>query len=210
MNKPLRIKIIFCLLAAIEAIFCFTPLGSIPMPLGMVATLSCIPVIITSLTLGPGYGGVMGFLFGIFSFLVWTITPPNPAFAFVWTPFYNFGGMHGNFFSLVICFVPRILSGVFPSLIYRRFKREDKSKDTIRVISSVIGSLTNTILVLAGIFIFFGSQYESIYNGQPDVTKTTILALIGATILSNGIPECIVCAIVCPIIVRILKLKDTK
>ncbi|MCQ2609446.1 MAG: ECF transporter S component [Lachnospiraceae bacterium] len=205
-KKSLKIKIIFSLLAGIELVFCFTPLGSIPLGV-MVATLSCVPVIITSLVLGPMYGGMMGFLFGFFSFIVWTFMPPNPAFAFIWTPFYNLAGMHGNAFSLIICFIPRIFTGILPSLIYRKFKKEDmKQKTTVAVIASVIGSLTNTLLVLLGIWLFFGRSYEAIYIEQTGV-KTTILALIGITVLTNGIPECIVCGVVCPIITKVLKLK---
>ena len=208
MKKNLRKKIIFCLLASIEALFCFTPLGSIPIGF-MVATLSCVPVIITSIILGPYYGGLMGFLFGLFSFMVWTFMPPNPAFAFVWTPFYNFVGLH-SYLSIIVCFVPRILSGIVPSIVYRKWKGDNiKRKTFVMSIASIIGSLCNTLLVLGFIWLFFGKQYEQIYNATPGVVQTTILALIGTTILTNGIPECIVAAIVCPIVSKVLKIKGS-
>ena len=77
----------FSLLLAIEAIVCFTPLGSLPALGPIVATLSHIPVIITAVLLGTKAGAGMGFFFGLFSFLVWSFAPPSPAIAFVFTPF---------------------------------------------------------------------------------------------------------------------------
>ncbi|OQA89420.1 MAG: hypothetical protein BWY26_01705 [Elusimicrobia bacterium ADurb.Bin231] len=86
----------FSLLLAIEAIVCFTPLGSLPALGPIVATLSHIPVILTAVLLGTAAGAAMGFMFGLFSFIVWTFTPPSPIIAFVFTPFYSLGEMNGN------------------------------------------------------------------------------------------------------------------
>ena len=51
----------FGILLALEAIVCFTPLGSLPAIGPIVATLSHIPVIITAIVLGTGAGAAMGF-----------------------------------------------------------------------------------------------------------------------------------------------------
>jgi uncharacterized membrane protein len=101
----------FALLLALEAIVCFTPLGSLPAVGPIVATLMLIPVILTAVLLGTAAGTAMGFFAGLFSFLVWTFSPPSPIVAFVFTPFYALGDLRGNIWSLVICFVPRILVG---------------------------------------------------------------------------------------------------
>jgi uncharacterized membrane protein len=76
----------FSVLLAIEAVVCFTPLGSLPAIGPIVATLSHIPVIVTAILLGTAAGAGMGFFFGLFSFLVWTFAPPSPVVAFVFTP----------------------------------------------------------------------------------------------------------------------------
>jgi uncharacterized membrane protein len=117
-----------------------------------------VPVVITAILLGTKAGTLMGFFAGLFSFLVWTFMPPadSVAFAFVFTPFAE----PGNFFSLVICFVPRILTGTFAGLSHKAFKKLFAGKKYLDVlqygISAVIGSLTNTVLVLVGIMVFFG------------------------------------------------------
>ena len=111
MRFDIKQKILLCILISIEAIFCFTPLGSIPIG-PIVATLSMIPVIITTLVFGIKLGVIMGGMFGLFSFLVWTFIPPNPAIAFLFTPFYTTLSYRGNFGSVIICFIPRILIGI--------------------------------------------------------------------------------------------------
>ena len=186
-----RKKIIFCSLIAIEMIVCFTPLGSIPIG-PIVATISMLPVIITTLTLGLVEGSIMGFLFGLFSFIVWTFFTPNPAFAFIFTPFYSSAGFSGNFWSLVVCFVPRILIALFTYASYNIFHKLMNNKLAM-VFSSIIGSFTNTLLVMLFIGLFFGKQYETLMSNS-------ILTIIITTIVVNGIPEAIVSAIICPIV----------
>ena len=82
------------LFAAIIVVMSSVPfLGYIP--LGIIrATTIHIPVIIGSLLLGPRAGAVLGFVFGLTSFLSNTFTPN--ATSFVFTPFYSLGDAHGS------------------------------------------------------------------------------------------------------------------
>ncbi len=180
----------FSLLLAIEAIVCFTPLGSLPIG-PLVATLSAIPVIMTTVLLGTKSGTLMGFFFGLFSFIVWTFMPPNPVTAFVFTPFYSFGDFKGSFWSIVICFVPRILIGTVTGLIINGLSKlmgEKKSKAKFGIICTVagiLGSLTNTLLVLGGIYLFFGREYAA----ANQMSYELLLGAIGTVILTNGLLE---------------------
>ncbi len=184
----------FSMLLAIEALVCFTPLGSLPAVGPVVATLSHIPVIIAAILLGTGAGTAMGFFFGLFSFLVWTFTPPSPIVAFVFTPFYSFGEMTGSIWSLVICFVPRILIGLSAGLLYqaftKAFSRFDKSKVLTYALTGFLSSLVNTLLVLGGIYVFFGGAYAQAIGSS----YSLLLGVVGLAILTNGIPEAVVAA----------------
>ena len=80
-----------------------------------------IPVILGSILLGWKKGAALGGLFGLTSLLVNTFTP-NPT-SFVFSPFYSLGEIGGNGWSLVICFVPRILVGVAPYFVYKGMKK---------------------------------------------------------------------------------------
>ena len=203
--KNLKLTLKVCFLVAIEAIFCFTPLGSIPIG-PIVATLAMIPVIIASLTFGKKIGMLMGFIMAIFSFIVWTfIMPANPS-AFLFTPFSEFAGYKGNFFSIIICFVPRILTGLVPALVMEGVGASTASPKSVgasyaspkQLLAAALGSLTNTILVMLFIFLFFRNQYETLV-GQ------NILTVIGLTILTNGVPEAIIASIVCPAVSNAIK-----
>ena len=182
----------FSMLLAIEAIVCFTPLGSLPAFGPIVATLSAVPVIITAILLGPGAGAAMGGFFGLFSFLVWTFAPPSPITAFVFTPLYSFGEVHGNFWSLVICFVPRILIGLTAGLCFRGFVRkagDEKEPGMLAyAVSGFAGSMVNTLLVLGGIYIFFGKSYAQ----AAGLAYEVLLGVIGLSVLTSGIPEAII------------------
>jgi len=192
------------LLTAIEAVFCFTPLGSLPALGPIVATLMMIPVIVTAILLGTKAGTLMGFIAGFFSFLVWTFTPPSPLVAFVFTPFYQLGAFSGNLGSLLICFVPRILAGTLTGLVYRGLSKSMPTRNVLCFsISAVVGSLTNTFGVLGGIGLIFGDQYA-------EVLGAALLLLVSTTILTSGIPEAIVCAIVSSAVCKPLKMLFAK
>ena len=171
------------ILLAIEAIVCFTPLGSLPAIGQVVATLSHVPVILTAILLGPGAGSLMGFSFGLFSCIVWTFTPPSPI-AFAFTPFHSLGAIHGNFWSLVICFVPRILIGLVAGLVFRLLSKWNEY--AAAGIAGLLGTLTNTLLVLGGIWLFFGKEFAAVN----EIAYSAILTIfVVPTILLSGLPE---------------------
>lgn len=197
MNLKTTLKV--CFIVAIELIFCFTPLGTIPIG-PIAATLSMVPVVISSLTFGKKIGMFMGGVFGLCSFIYWTFIMPAFPTAFLFTPFSEAAMYKGNVGSLVICFLPRIFAGLTPIVVSNAISVNKSSDNNIKgdIIGSAIGSMTNTVLVLILIFLFFGSEYSTIVGKN-------ILTILGMTVITNGIPEAIICAIVCPIVVRVLK-----
>ena len=199
---------------AVEAIFCFTPLGSIPIG-PLVATLAMIPVCITGVLMGVGAGTAMGFIAGLFSFIVWTFMPPS-FMAIAFTPFYKielgsvtFGG---NWWSLVICFVPRILVGTVSALVYKAIAGRTE-KNAIRItgaaVAGIAGSVVNTVGVLGGIALFMNKEFSAIY-AMNEFGATTIAVVISTTILTNAIPEAVISGIVTPAAVPVKKLINGK
>lgn len=177
------------ILTAIELLVCFTPLGSLPIG-PIVATLSHIPVILTGVTLGAGAGAYMGAVFGLSSFIVNTMTPTVTSFVF--TPFYSLGEISGNGWSLVLCFVPRILLGVAAGLLFRVISAHDKHRIAAYAVSAVAASLLHTVLVLGGLYVFFGRAYAQAVGQAYDA----LLGLIGTVVLTNGVPEAVIAAVV--------------
>lgn len=190
------------LFAALIIIMAFTPfLGYIPLGFTR-ATIIHIPVIIGSILLGPKKGAVFGGIFGLTSFINNTMNPTVTSFVF--TPFYSLGEMQGGIGSIIICFLPRILVGVVPYFVFRGLYKEIKSKSSGMVVSlgiaGLVGSLTNTLLVMNLIFVFFRDAYAAA-NG---VAANAVYGFILSVIAMNGIPEAIVAAVIVAIVGRTL------
>ncbi|MDO5409067.1 MAG: ECF transporter S component [Lachnospiraceae bacterium] len=166
------------------------------------ATTLHIPVIIGAVLLGARSGAFLGFIFGSTSCIQATFQPNLTSFCF--SPFYSVGELHGNFWSLVVCFVPRILIGVIAYFVFaglmKVLKGKRKVKETIALpIAGIAGSMTNTILVMGGIYVFFGEQYASVLEIGGVLYKAILAVVVG-----NGIPEAIVCAILVTMIGKAL------
>lgn len=177
------------LFVAIIFIMALTPLGYIP--LGVIrATIIQIPVIIGALFCGYKKGAFLGFVFGFTSCLTGTITPTLTSFLFSPIIAATQIGPMGAAYSTLICFVPRIATGVFPVFLYRRLGGICKSANVRLSIAGAAGSLTNTILVMSGIVLFYREAYAQVMG----VSAYAVLGLIATTICINGVIEAILSA----------------
>ena len=203
-NRKTRIQklTLAAFFVAIEILMAITPIGFIPVGAINITTMH-LPVILSGIVLGPAYGALTGFVFGLTSMLKNTFTPNITSFCF--SPFITVGGVHGNFASLLIVFVPRILLGALSFYIYRalrRIKKASGEKTFSRVAASAISAgantLIHTLLVMGSIWIFFGNAYAN-------AAGITVGAVILTVLTSNGILEIILACIVIPALVRALK-----
>lgn len=195
--------VLTALFSAIIIIMAFVPyLGYINLVV-IKATLIHVPVIIGSIMLGPKKGGFLGVVFGCTSLINNTFNPSLLSFAF--SPFYSIGEIGGNFWSLVICFVPRILVGVVPYFVYqgiRKLCKEKKGSDWLALpVAGIIGAFTNTLLVMNLIYFCFSEEFAAAKQIALDTVYAAILAIIAA----NGIPEAIVAAVLTTAVCKALK-----
>ena len=194
---------------AIEILMAITPIGYIPVG-AINITMMHLPVILAGMILGPAYGGLMGFVFGMTSMLKNTFTPNITSFCF--SPFITVGGVHGNFASLFIAFVPRIALGVLSFYIYVFLRRAlkageseeelNKKNNRYRIVASAVSAGVNTLIhtlfVMGSIWLFFGQAYAN-------AAGIGVGAVILTVLTSNGILEIILASIVVPALVRALK-----
>lgn len=188
------------ILIAIEIIIAVTPLGSLPAIGPIVMTLAHIPVIIGAIVLGIKGGLIMGFVYGLLSFLVWTFMPPSPI-AFLFTPFYSLGEISGNFFSLVICFVPRILIGLLTYFFIAIIFKNVKSLFFKTFIGATIANFICSVILLALVYVFFGQEYAMALNTPYEA----LIGIITTTIVTSGIPESILGGLVAYGVVKVYK-----
>lgn len=187
--------------AAIIFLLAFTPLGFVPIPFFGRATTLHIPVIIGSLFLGPKYGAVLGFMFGMASFLVATTQPGITSFAF--SPFVPVPGTgSGTPWALLIAFVPRIFVGIVPWYVYTGLQKLTGKRfvSVAMGISGLAGSLTNTVLVLHFIYFLVWDSWVQATNAPMGA-----YAVILGAIASVGVPEAVVAAILVAAIGSALK-----
>ncbi len=196
------------LFSAIIVAMAFIPgLGYIPVGVTR-ATIIHLPVIIGSLLLGPKKGAFLGGVFGMTSLINNTISPTITSFTF--SPFYS----GGNLWSLVICFVPRILIGILPYYVYtglhmlfRKIHMEkNQLLDTLALgISGFTGAFINTALVMTLIYFCFGKSYAAAKGISYETLYNVILGVVALNGVLEAIIATIVTAIVCKVLLRVLK-----
>jgi uncharacterized membrane protein len=201
-NSQTKKLVLTAMFTAIIIAMAFVPyLGYIPLGF-MNATIIHIPVIIGAIMLGPKAGAFLGGIFGLTSLLNNTFNPNLTSFVF--SPFYQSEYGKGGISSLIICLVPRILIGVVAYYVYIGVKRLVKAKKRDNAIALIIaglaGSLTNTLLVMNGIYFLFGQSYATAKGKSLDVLYGIIMGVIG----TQGVPEAIVAAVLVTAICKAL------
>ena len=179
------------LFIALIILLSVTPLGYIP--LGAInATTIQMPVIIGAVLFGWKKGAVLGGVFGITSLLKNTIQPNLTSFVF--SPFVPvFGEESGSLWAIVISLLPRIMIGVTAAIVFVLLTKIKINKTIASAAAGFCGSLINTVLVMGGIWLFFGESYSA----AKDIAYNALLATVSATITGAGITEAIVSAVVC-------------
>ncbi|MCL1965355.1 MAG: ECF transporter S component [Firmicutes bacterium] len=175
--------------AALILLLGMTPLGLIP--LGFInVTILCVPVIVGTVLLGVKTGLVLGACFGLASTLSafgLTLTPPSAlASALV---------AKSPLLAIVMCFAPRLMVPVSAHAAYRAAARGADRHAAALPFAAVAGSLTNTILYLGLMLLFYALT---------GLDSTAVLTVIGGTGLIAGSSESVVAAIiVTPVVIAL-------
>lgn len=133
--------VLLALFISIMLVMNFTPLGYITTGLFSI-TLMTIPVALGAVCTGVSGGAVLGFVFGLTSFLqafgIGYMIDPSAATLFNEKPLAY----------TVTCFVPRILTGVIAGLVFDIFKKRGKTGIVPITISSALVPVLNTALFM--------------------------------------------------------------
>ena len=179
------------LFIAIIILLSVTPLGYIS--LGIInATTIQMPVIIGAVLFGWKKGAFLGGVFGITSLIKNTVQPNLTSFVF--SPFVPvFGEESGSFFAIIISLLPRIMIGIVAAGVFALLSKTKLSAAVKSAAAGFCGSLTNTVLVMGGIYLFFGESYSA----AKEMAYETLLATVAATITGMGITEAVISAVAC-------------
>ena len=182
-RKQLNNLVLLALFVGLIFLLGQTPLGMIPLGWCNV-TLLVIPVAIGTIYMGLKSGLVLGLAFGATSMLSALIKPS----VLVGTL------MGGSPLAVVVMtFLPRLC---IPLVIWGVYKLLAKKQKHIAVaVAAACGSLTNTILYLGLMLIFYM---------MAGIDNTAVLTAIGATAGGAGPCEAIAAALICPPILTAL------
>jgi uncharacterized membrane protein len=152
-------------LGAIAVVLGVTRLGFIPVPnVSGNATIMHIPAIIGAVLEGPIVGILAGGIFGIFSMLQDTT---------------------GLFSNPLISVVPRLVIGLTSWLAYRSLVRVNQ--DLAAAVAGVVGTLTNTILVVGGLIAFNLIPVGAIPTIIPQAIAEIVIAAILTPLVARGV-----------------------
>ena len=135
---------IHALLIAVMAIMAFTPLGYIKV--GVVQmTLMCIPVSAGIFFGGKKTGLVLGFVFGLTSFVQCFGMDAFGTTLFSMSPIK----------TAVMCFVPRMLMGFLVGLIFELLQKSNTKNILSYAVMSLLTPMLNTLFFVVAFILFF-------------------------------------------------------
>ena len=196
-TKDTRWMVGVAMMAAIVVLLANTPLGPIPLPM-INATTTHIPVIVGAILLGPLAGGILGGVFGVCSLISNTMAPKVVSFCF--SPFLSTTGMAGVVKAIWVSVGCRILIGIVAGWLWVGLKRI-KAKDMIALpVVGFVGSMTNTVTVMASIYFLFRTEYAA----AKETVMTGFFDFIIGVVTGTGVMEAVVALILVTVIAKAL------
>ena len=160
-------------------------LCNLPIKLGIIEiTLGMIPVAIGAITMGATSGMILGAVFGTASLL--------QCFGiFILSPFGQTVLSINPFFTVLLCYVPRILMGLLVALIFKAFKKKNAfAYGTSALMAAVLNTL---FFVPLAMLFFWNTDY---FKSLCDFFGTDNFFLFATAFAGiNAVVEAIVCCV---------------
>lgn len=166
---------LLAMLVAVLLLMAFTPLGYLNIGL-LAITFNVIPVAIGAIALGPAGGLIAGSVFGLTSFLqcigIGGLSPLGSTLFSI-----------NPFFTIVLCFVPRMLDGFLLGYIFRIVGRFNRTAACF--VTGFFAAFLNTAFYMSALVLLFGrtDYMQGLINGR------NILVFICAFVGPNAICE---------------------
>ena len=160
--------VLIAMFIALMLVMNFTPIGYITVTGAFSITLMTIPVALGAACTGISGGTILGFVFGLTSFLqafgIGFMIDPSAG------PLFN----ENPFGYTVTCFVPRILTGLIAGLVFSLFERKGKTGFYAFAISSALVPILNTAMFMSSYVLFYSNTS---FGGAVMTVLLTILTL---------------------------------
>lgn len=183
-SKKIRDLTIHALLIAIMAIMAFTPLGYIK--IGVVQmTLMCLPVAAGIFFGGKKTGILLGFVFGLTSFIQCFGMDSFGTTLFSMSPVK----------TALMCFVPRMLMGFLAGLVFELLMKSKLNNIVSYAVMSLIIPMLNTLFFVTTFIVFFkGTEFFT--SLEETFGTTNLFAFFAAFCGINAVLEIILNGVV--------------
>ncbi|GEP24281.1 MAG: ECF transporter S component [Lentilactobacillus diolivorans] len=155
----------------------YIPIGTLDI------TIIQVTVVIATILMGTLDGAIIGGVWGLVTFIRAFAYPTSPLAAIV-------------FVNPIVSIFPRIMIAVVAGMTYKALKNRIAKRSVSVSVAAVLGSLTNTILVLGLIYVFYKAKAPQLYQINLKDLLPYLLGVVG----TNGIPEAIFSGVVTPLI----------
>jgi uncharacterized membrane protein len=181
-NKTKTTKLVLLgLLTAILFVMSYTPLGYLKI-FGIEITFNVIPVAIAAIALGTSGGATVGAVFGLTSFLQCiqgtslfgaTLLSIDPIL------------------TAIVCFLPRILSGLISGAVHKPLSQKLGKKVTC-FITGFLSAFLNTLFFMSALIVLFG-RTDYIMGMRGDMS---LIAFVCAFVGINAVFEMLASTII--------------
>ncbi|MDY2575311.1 MAG: ECF transporter S component [Bacilli bacterium] len=148
--------------------------------------LSLIPIVISAIIYGPFSGALVGGVVGVI-----VLFAPSTGL------FLGYNALA----TIILCIVKTALSGLVSGYLFKLLRKINLSLGIIS--SSIIVPIVNTLTFVIGVLIFFLPLYG-------EDTSSAVKTLISTVITINFLIEFLICAILSPTLVYLVKLLDKR
>jgi uncharacterized membrane protein len=203
-NTHTRVGYITRMGALLAIIIILTAFNIGNIPIGpVVATIYQVPVIVGAVILGPSAGSVLGGVWGVFSFILALTGNTTDVVALATI-------QQSPFIYFIISFVPRLLTGLLPGLLFKLLTRIEFFKNIRFItcgITGAVGSLVNTILYLGALYLLIRELLASLFN----IEIGAVGAMVMGVAMTNGLVEAavsfVLVAAICSALIHFLPMK---
>lgn len=170
------------ILIAVVLVQNFVPLvGYVPVgPLSL--TLIHVTVLIGAVAFGWQSGALVGLAWGLITWVRAFIAPTSPLAVIVMV-------------NPLISVLPRVLLGIVGGMAFALLVRHCSARSAA-VIAACLGALTNTVLVLGQIALFYGQKSQALYH----LNISALVPYLLGVAATNGVGELIIASVIVPLV----------
>ena len=168
---------------AIIILMSFTPLGYLKI-FAVDITLIVIPVAVGAIVLGPTAGAILGFVFGMTSFVL-SFSSALGAMMLDINPI----------FRVITCIVPRVMCGWLTGIVYLGMKKGKKLSKLSVPVTNLICPIFNTVFFMSALVLFYYNT-PAVQQLAESLKVYNPLAFVIVFVGANAVIEAVACFII--------------